>query len=509
MTNLKNITTLGAFTLLPMALSAAEKPNIIFFLVDDMGWQDTSVPFWSETTPQSKQFHTPNMERLAQQGVKFTNAYACPVSSPSRISLMTGSNASQHKVTNWTLHQDKSTDQPHKTLNFERWNYNGMSPERTDSNAFYSKALPQILRENGYTTAIVGKAHLGAINTPAADPTNIGFDVNIGGHAAGAMGSYLGEYNYGNKQQGTWTAPWGVPHLETYHGSNTFLTEALTLESCKFMQNCADAQKPFFLYLSHYAVHAPFTADKRFYDKYIKAGLTPKEAEYASLVEGMDKSLGDIMDWLETNNQAKNTIIIFMSDNGGYSVGRGGEAAQRNYPLRGGKGACYEGGIREPLIVSWPGVATPGSENQTPVIIEDCFASILDMANVRAYLVPQQVDGISFAKAIRKNKTINPQRPLVFHYPNNWGERHEDVGIPQSAIRIGKYKMVHTYETGKNEIYDLSDDIGERNNLIHSPHYAKIAEKMARVLSRTLRINGSNMPVNKADNTRLPYPDEV
>lgn len=484
---------------LPIALQSVvpvspiqKQPNIILFLVDDMGWQDTSVPFWEKRTHLNDIYHTPNMERLAAQGVKFTQAYACPVSSPSRISMMTGANVAQHQVSNWTLYKDTPTDRKSDILTFDKWNYNGMSPVPGDSNAFYATALPALLHAGGYRTALVGKAHLGAIDTPAADPLNVGFDVNIGGHAAGAMGSYLGEMNYGNKEAGTYTAPWGVPSLEKYHGTDVFLTEALTLEGCKFMEESVKASQPFFLYMSHYAVHAPFTADKRFYDKYKKAGLTDKEAEYASLVEGMDKSLGDLMDWVEKRGIADNTIVIFMSDNGGYSVGRGGEAMQRNYPLRGGKGACFEGGIREPMIVSWPGVTTAGSVNETPVIVEDFFPSILEMGGINKYDVPQRVDGVSFVKALSKNKTIRPDRPLFFHYPNNWGERREDVGIPQSAVRKGDWKLVHSYEADIWELFNLKSDISEKNDLSANPRYAGKVKELRKLLENHLQKNKAN-----------------
>lgn len=488
-------------------LYAQQHPNIILFLVDDMGWQDTSVPFWDETTPLNRIYKTPNMERLAAMGAKFTDAYACPVSSPSRVSLMTGANVAQHKVSNWTLYRDKSTDSPSKTLTFETWNCNGFSPQAL-TNAFHAVALPQVLKDNGYMTCMVGKAHFGALGTPAENPLNIGFDYNIGGHAAGAMGSYLGEENYGNKVKGQRTEPWGVPSLEAYHGSDVFLTEALTREASRLVDTALAARKPFFLYMSHYAVHAPFAADKRFYQRYLDMGLTPNEAKYATLVEGMDKSLGDLMDLVEQKGIADNTVIIFMSDNGGYSVGRGGEAAQRNFPLRGGKGACFEGGIREPMIVYWKGVTQPGSVNKTPVIVEDFYPAILEMAGIKKYRPVQKIDGKSFVKALKKG-TMDVKRPLYFHYPNSWGERREDVGVPQSAIRKGGWKLVHNYEIGKNELYNLKEDISERHDLIGDSRYQKIARTLAKDLSDYLRKNESNMPVSRATGSRVAYPDEV
>lgn len=503
--------------LLTTALTAGaaereQRPNIVFFLVDDMGWQDTSLPFWKDTTDLNRKYRTPNMERLAALGTKFTDAYACPVSSPSRISLITGTNVARHQVSNWTLHKDQATDAPSDSLTFGRWNYNGMSPVPGIGNAFYATPLAQVFKDNGYTTLFVGKAHFGALGTPAEDPLTLGFDRNIAGHAAGAMGSYLGEENYGNRPAGSYTPPWGVPMLEKYHGTDTFLTEALTREAAKLIDSSATAGKPFFLYMSHYAVHAPYKADKRFVQRYRDRGLSETEAEYAAIVEGMDKSLGDLMDLVAEKGIADNTIFVFMSDNGGYSVGvRPGDA---NAPLRGGKGACYEGGIREPMIVYWPGVTEGGTVNATPVIIEDFYPTLLAMAGIRGYETVQPINGLDFTPALRRKggaKTLWPDRPLYFHYPNNWGERTRDVGLPSSAVRMGDWKLVHFYEDEHNELYNLKEDISERHDLLQeaSPKYKKIEAKLAKKLSDHLRQNGANMPVRKSTGQRAAYPDEI
>lgn len=508
MNSKKLLPLLPAVFLLPPAQTteAREKPNIIFFLVDDMGWQDTSLPFWSEKTYLNETYRTPNMERLAAKGVKFTQAYACPVSTPSRVSLMTGANVAQHHVSNWTFYKDKPNDKPSDRLGFGKWNCNGMSSGKGYPNTFYAKALPALLHESGYRTCLVGKAHFGALDTPAADPVSIGFDCNIGGHGAGSMGSYLGEENYGNKAPGMWTRPRGVPSLEKYHGTDVFLTEALTREACRFMEEAVADKQPFFLYMSHYAVHVPFKADKRFYGKYAAKGMEPAEAQYASLLEGMDKSLGDLMDWLEEKGIAGNTIVIFMSDNGGFTTGRGGEQARRNYPLRGGKGSCFEGGIRVPLIVYHPEVKRPGTENVSLVGVEDILPTVLEMAGIAPGRTPQHIDGISFFSYL-KNGSSPDGRALYFHYPNNWGGRKEDVGVPQSAIRKGDWKLVHYYETGKNELYNLSEDISETNDLMTDERYIKIGRSLAGELSRFLKKNGSNMPYDKRTGEPVPYPD--
>ena len=493
------------------AAFAQERPNIVLFLVDDMGWQDTSVPFFSEPTRWNQIFHTPNMERLAAKGMKFTQAYACPVSSPSRVSLLTGANVTQHHVTNWTLHKNRPTDSKSDSLLFPGWNFNGMSPVPEIEHSFYATPLPRLLKEVGYKTVMVGKAHFGALTTPAEDPLALGFDINIGGHAAGGPGSYLGSRSFGKDRPAQEAAIYAIPHLEAYHGQDIFLTEALTREAIKAMEGSLHAKQPFFLYMSHYAVHTPYEVDSRFYPKYKAMGLEEQEARYASIVEGMDKSLGDIMDFLTRKGIEKNTIILFMSDNGGYTVGvrantHGGEP--KNSPLRGGKGACFEGGIREPMIVSWEGVTQPGASNSSPVIIEDFFPTILKMAGIRNQKTVQQIDGIDFSKALR-GQTINENRSLYFHYPNRWGEKYGDIGVPQSAIRVGNWKLIYYYEEEKIELYNLASDISEKENLAGSEACQKVVQNLARQLSNRLRSQGSPIPLRRSGGEKARYPDQI
>ena len=318
------LTTLASYGT-ESATPAKDKPNIIMFLVDDMGWQDTSVPFYNnQTSNLNTRFQTPNMERLARMGVKFTEAYACAISSPTRCSLMSGMNASRHRVTNWTLELNQQTDATSDVISLPSWNYNGIQPEGADSisNATPITSLPQVLKDNGYRTIHCGKAHFGARTTPGEDPAQMGFDVNIAGGANGAPGSYLGTRNFGEGSR------FAVHGLEKYYGKDIFLTEALTLEAIREMDESVQMKQPFYLYMSHYAVHSPYDDDARFSGKYrgkedkqLNAPLNESEARYAALVEGMDKSLGDILDYLNSKPEvAQNTIILFMSDNGGQGL---------------------------------------------------------------------------------------------------------------------------------------------------------------------------------------------
>ncbi|MFD2202020.1 sulfatase [Shivajiella indica] len=486
---------------------ALVKPNIIVFIVDDMGWQDSSVPFWSNTTEKNKLYYTPNMERLAAEGVKFTQAYAHAVCSPSRTSLMTGMNPARHKVTNWTLLKDVSQDHSDEILEFPDWNINGLQPVDSINHSVSATSLPKLLQENGYHTIHVGKAHWGAMGTPGEDPLNLGFDINIAGHAAGGLGSFLGEKNFGNKEPGTHTKPWGVPGLEKYHGDTVNLTDVLTKEAILALERAKEVEKPFYLYLSHYTVHIPLEPDHRFFKKYKEMGMEEPEARYASMVEGMDKSLGNIMNYLKNNDLDKNTIILFMSDNGGLSAeARGGRPHTHNSPLNSGKGSAYEGGIRVPMIVKWPGVVEGPRISSEYVIIDDFFPSILEMANVQNFQTIQEVDGVSFVP-ILKGKKLNSsdERALVWHYPNKWGPEGPGIGAT-STIRMGDWKLVYWYKTGELELFNLADDIGESHNLA-SAHPQKVKE-MATALGQYLRSVNADRPKFLLTGEPCPWPDE-
>ncbi len=484
-----------------------DAPNIVLFLVDDMGWQDTSVPFWSKKTPFNDLYKTPNMERLAASGIKMTQAYATAVCSPTRVSLMTGMNAARHRVTNWTLEKDllQPMETNHETLTFPEWNVNGLSPVEGDTKAVYATPLPQLLKDNGYFTIHSGKAHFGAIGTPGANPLNLGFNVNIGGHAAGAPESYLGTESFGNNPSES--KVWAVPGLKKYHGKDIFLTEAITQEALKAVDSAMNKKQPFFLYMAHYAVHTPIMGDDRFLQPYLEKGLDSTEAKYASMVEGMDKSLGDIMNFLEEKGATENTIILFMSDNGGLSaVARGGELHTHNKPLSSGKGSVYEGGIREPMLVKWPGKVKPNSVSEEYVIIEDFYPTILEMAQIKNPKVVQTIDGQSFVPILTEEKQIAEPRPLFWHYPNEWGPSGPGIGA-SSAVRLGAWKFIHFHENGHLELYNLNDDIGEAQNLalVNSEKTKELAE----VLSNYLRTVNAQMPSNKKTGVQIPFPDEI
>lgn len=282
------------------------------------------------------------------------------------------------------------------------------------------------------------------------------------------------------------------------------MTEALTQEALKALDKAKKYNQPFYLYMSHYAIHVPIDKDVRFYDKYKKKGLSDKEAAYASLIEGMDKSLGDIMDWLEKNGEADNTIVIFMSDNGGYATGSGWRDEPlytQNFPLKCGKGSAYEGGIREPMIVRWPGTVQPGTRCNDYLIIEDFYPSILEMAGIDDYDVPQEIDGISFVPLLKQTKNPSQGRSLYWNCPNIWGEKGPGIG-PSCTIRKDNWKMIYFYETGEKELYDIPNDIEENNNV--AALYPQIINKLSKELGKFLRQTNGQRPSFKKQGNLVP-----
>ena len=487
-----------------------KQPNIILFLVDDMGWQDCSLPFWDKPTKLNATYHTPNMERLAAKGMMLTNAYSNAVCTPTRVSLMTGMNVARHGVTNWTnVNINTPTDFKDSLLQPANWNYNGLTPERNYTNELQhtvvATPLPQILKEAGYYTIHAGKAHFASTGMPGASPINMGFDVNIGGSAAGHPGSFLASKNYRQNEK---DISWAVRGLEKYIPEDLYLTEAITREAIQTLDH-RNSNKPFFLYLSHYAVHVPYEKDIRFYQKYIDAGLTDTEAKYAALVEGMDKSLGDIINYLEKNGLDKDTYILFTSDNGGLSLkgSRSGEPHTQNLPLKQGKGSLYEGGIRVPMIAAGPQIK-PGSVSKQYIVSEDYFTTILQMANAFPKTMKQVVDGINFLPVLQgKQKKIDQQKSIVWHYPNNWTNVNVKGISWASAIRQGDWKLIYFHKHQILELYDLSKDIEEQHDL-SGVELAK-TKALSNLLTQKLKERNASMPSWLSSGKTIPWPNEI
>ena len=521
-----------------------ERPNIIFFLVDDMGWVDSSVPYDGNIYPNNLRFNTPNMERLARRGTIFSNAYACPVSTPTRTSLLSGMNAAHTGITNWTSPvKDTPSDAtggavammapgsvgqqggmdiyPEGYLTRPDWTLNGMSPVPGVDSTLYATPMVQLLKDAGYFTIHVGKGHWASAGTPGASPYNMGFVVNVAGNVAGMPRSYQGEDNYGNTPE-RWNYL-AVQNMTEYYGTHTHLTEALTREALKTLDFPVENGIPFYLYMSHHGTHTPIQRDDRFVEKYLEAGMDEGQARYASMVEGIDKSLGDILNYLDDKGIAENTAIIFMTDNGGNSenVQKGGVPHTQNLPLREGKGSVYEGGIRVPLIVCWPGKVPAGAREDTPAIAEDLFPTILDIAGV-SYDEPgaivQELDGQSLIPGITAGGSVlkvaaeggagsGAERALIFHYPHQWKPYRLDDIDYLSAVRKGDWKLVYRMREARLELYNLREDVGETHDLA-AEKPQKCAE-LATILSDKLREWGSPMPFNPATGKPVPFPDEL
>jgi len=427
----------------------AARPNIVFVLADDMGWTDLGCCG-------SKFYETPNIDRLAAQGMRFTDAYsACTVCSPSRACILTGQYPARLHITDWIAGHKR----PFAKLRVPDWTLR-LSPEIPN--------VARVLKSAGYATASIGKWHLGPEN---CWPDRQGFDLNVGGCDKGQPPSYF--------------APYRIPTL-TDGPDGEFLSERLTSEALTFIER--NKGKPFFLYLPHYAVHTPIQAKPAVIAKY-KARQDKSAPHhnpgYAALVESVDDSVGRLMRKLEELGLADHTIVVFTSDNGGL-IG-----CTSNAPLRAGKGSAYEGGVRVPLIVKWPGVAKPGSANHTPVIGADFFPTLLAMAGVRG---PQShtVDGESLVPLLRQSGTL-ARDTLYWHYPHY----HPGGATPYGAIREGAFRLVEFYEDNRVELYDLSDDIGETKDLAAS-RPEKAAALRKRLAEWRTRV-GAQMPTPNPD----------
>lgn len=465
-----------------------QKPNILFFLVDDMGIHDTSVPFQYENdqpviNPLNKVYRTPNMEKMAKNGRIFTNAYAYSVCSPTRVSLMMGAAAPRHKVTTWT-HPKSSTANIGKVqagaVKSPDWNQKGLD--------LTQPTLPEILRKNGYRTLFAGKAHFGPDDTPMGNPKNCGFDVSIAGFGGGGPGGYHGKTNYSAAWRGG-GHDWDIPDLEKYHGTDTFLTEAITLEMNEAIEESVKAKKPFFSYMSHYAVHVPFETDDRFKANY--PNLKGNQLAFATLVEGMDKSLGDMMKKLNELGVAEETLVIFYSDNGS-------DGPQWNKPLRGKKGHRHEGGLRVPLMVSWAKVnpynpiqkrfhIPSGTVDDRMVTCLDIFPSILSFAKARR---PKNltIDGYDRSPYFRGSKKQIGKADFLVHFPHAHNNR-----LFTAYVLNGK-KVIYNYAEESWEFYDLTNDLGEQHNLANSQpeQLHDLGQQMIAEMDRL----GADYPIN-------------
>ena len=430
------------------------RPNVILILMDDLGWRDLGC--YGSTF-----YETPNLDRLAGQGICFSDAYAaCPVCSPTRASILTGKYPATVGVTDWIDWTGRSHPARGKLIDVPY----------IDHLPLAEIALPEVLREAGYHTWHVGKWHLGG---PEYYPERHGFERNVGG------------CEWGMPHRG-YFAPWGIPTLED-GPEGQYLTDRLTDEAIRLIEGNDDG-RPFFLNLCYYSVHTPIQAKPAKIAKYrakasalgldqlpafeegdyfpcehkkdrrIVRRLIQSDPVYAAMVESVDENVGRLLQALEVSGQAANTVVIFFSDNGGLATSEGSPTC--NAPLAEGKGWMYEGGTREPLIVRWPGVVEAGAWCREPVTSTDLYPTVLDAAGLP--LMPEQhVDGVSLMPLLTGSGV--PEREAIYwHYPH-YGNQG---GTPGSSIRAGDHKLIEFFEDGRLELYNLRRDPGEEHNLV-------------------------------------------
>ena len=444
----------GACLVLPhRALGApakGRKPNIVFILIDDLGWSDLAC--------YGNPFHeTPNIDRLAAQGMRFTDAYAaCPVCSPTRASIITGQYPARVGITDFI------------PGNLRPWAKLKMPVNRQQYLPLAAVSIAEALAPAGYVSGAFGKWHLGGRKF---FPDRQGFDamlVSVGRHF---------------KFQ---TTP------ETPVEKHAYRAEVLTERAIDFMKQHKD--RPFFLYLSHHVVHTPLEARQELIAKYENKAKSPERPcnpIYAAMVEHVDRSVGRILDELRELGLEENTVVVFMSDNGGLRQRLDGEGpiVTTNAPLRAEKGTLYEGGIREPLIVRWPGLVQPGSQCNTPVSSVDFYPTFLDMAGTTGD--PSHViDGESMAPLLKQAGPLG-RDALFWHYP------HYHHSTPAGAIRKGPWKLIEFFEDGRVELYNLERDIGEKQNL--ASEMPEKAAALERQLAGWRTSIGAAMPTPNPD----------
>ena len=423
--------------------TSGKKLNFVFVLVDDLGWTDTGCYG-------SRFYETPNVDRLAGEGMRFTDAYAaCPVCSPTRASIMTGKYPARVGITDW-IPGFKTHNKEKEILRTFQTKLELPLEEVT---------IAEALKDAGYATFFAGKWHLGK---KPYFPDNQGFDTNIAG-------------NHTGQPRGGYFSPYDNPELED-GPEGEYLTDRLGDESLKFLE--ANKDRPFLLYLSFYTVHTPIQAKKEYITQYENKLTTMPEFEgpkfltegiskvrqtqdnpaYAGMVKSMDENLGRVMKKLRELGLEDNTAVIFMSDNGGLSTVPW-EGPTSNLPLRAGKGWLYEGGIREPMIIKWPGVVKPGSICSEPVTSTDFYPTILEMAGL-PQRPEQHCDGLSLAPLLTGAGPLD-RKAVYWHFPHYHGSGSK----PGGAVRAGDFKLIEFFEDNSVELYNLKEDISEKHNL--------------------------------------------
>ncbi|MBK1827259.1 sulfatase [Haloferula rosea] len=483
-----------ALSLAVTAAQAADKPNILVFLVDDMGLMDTSLPFLTdakgqpEKHPLNELYRTPNMEDLASRGMRFETFYANSVCSPTRVSIMTGQSSARHHTTQW-IRSEGNNRGPQGPPD---WKWEGITEGQ--------QTLAGLLQKDGYRTIYAGKAHFGPNDAYGEFPDNFGFDVNIGGCSWGQPGSYYGQDGFGwikgNKSR-------AVPHLEKYHGKDIYLTDALTLEMNAAIKKAVEDEEPFFAYMAYYGLHAPFMPNERYAGNYADADIPKNAKAFATMVESMDASVGEILKQLDTLGVAEDTLVLFLGDNGSDAPLGKTHTIASSAPLRGKKGTHYEGGMRVPFIAAWAKQdADNPSQKKLPITrgtittemgtIHDIFPTVLELVGVD-YESP--IDGDNLAPALNGG-TFDGKRDFLMHFP------HSHRSSYYTVYRLGDWKLVYHYNkpAGQRcELFNLAKDPTEADNKAKTQ--PEVLGRMIQAMSKELEGAGAQYPVDKKDPT--------
>jgi len=471
---MKKIFLFTCFILIFACKKTDLKPNFLFIVVDDLGYYDLSVMG-------SSFYETPNIDRIAKEGTLFNQGYAnASVCSPSRASLLTGFYPTNHGITDW-IGAKSGID----------WRTKGRKTKLLPSNyvnhlPFEMITLPEVFLSNDYKTFFAGKWHLGSLKEKSL-PTDHGFEINKGG------------YRMGGPYSGGFFSPFNNPFLDDKpEEKGISLSMKLAKETANFIRE--NKKNKFFAYLSFYAVHAPIQTSKgkweRYRDKAEAQGILEEgffmekrlpmrikqdNPVYAGLIEQTDDAVGHVLDTLDELNLEKNTVVIFVSDNGGVSAGDA--FATSNLPLRGGKGYQWEAGTKTPFFIKTPQLNIHEKKIDTPVMGADLFPTLLELAGIEN---PVEVDGKSLVPLL-KGETFG-ERPIFWHYPH-YGNQGGD---PSAIVRMGNWKLIKYFEDGKNELYNLKNDIGEKMNIVNQ--HPKIASKLNKTLEEWLISTNAKIP---------------
>lgn len=424
---------------LPAGENARPNPNVVLIVADDLGWADLAC--------YGGDLHeTPNLDRLAKQGLRFTDAYAAaPICSPTRASIMTGKYPARMHMTIW--YEASQRPRPKRRV---------IPPATVGNLPHHEVTIAEVLHSAGYYTAHVGKWHLGEAGY---FPQTQGFNVNVGGTHWGAPPTYFYPYRgpFGGQRELRYVPdlPWGEP--------GEYLTDRLTDEALENIERLQD--RPFFLHLCYHTVHTPIEAkqpDIEHFRSKITAELHHQNPVFAAMVRSLDQNIGRLLSKLDELDLEQNTVVIFVSDNGGYIGAHGGmKFVTNNHPLRSGKGSLWEGGIRVPLIIRAPGVTKPGTLCREPVVTTDLYPTLLELLRqVGDSEHNAKVDGTSLARLLTDPEASLERDAIYFHYPHYYS-----TTTPVGAVRVGGWKLLEFYEDMHVELYNLNEDIGERHDL--------------------------------------------